>query len=182
MNRIGKSAGMIYPPMFAVLIAVCSWINIPSVVPFTMQTFGVILTLIMIGGRRGTVSLALYLFMGMIGLPVFHGFSSGPGVIMSSTGGYLLGFIFMGLIYWILTYIGKEQYWSRIAGLSLGTIACYGAGTVWFMFWYTAGTSPIDIGAALSMCVVPFVVPDIIKTVLAFWTAKKIERHTGKLY
>ena len=177
-----KTRNIIYAPVFASVIAVCAWLTVPAGIPFTMQTFGVCLTLLLLGGRGGTVSLMVYILLGTIGLPVFHGFSGGPGVLMSSTGGYLLGFVLMGLIYWGTTALGKDRLWSRIAGMSLGTIACYGAGIVWFMFWYTAGTSPIDIGTALSMCVVPFVVPDIIKMMLAFWTAKKIERHTGKLY
>ena len=182
MNRAGRTKEIIYPPLFALLMAVCSWINIPSAVPFTMQTFAVAMTLFILGGKRGTISLAVYLFMGAIGLPVFHGFTAGPGVIMSSTGGYLLGFVLMGLVYWGVTYLGKDRLWSRISGMVFGMSVCYGMGTCWFMLWYTDGISAASFAAALGICVVPFIIPDIIKILLALWAASKIEGHTGKLY
>lgn len=73
---------MIFIALFAVLIAVCSWISVPAVVPFTMQTFGVFFALNFLGGKKGILSILIYLMMGIIGLPVFSNGTAGIGVIM----------------------------------------------------------------------------------------------------
>ena len=78
---------MIYIALFGVLIGICSWITIPGAVPFTLQTFGVFLTVSVLGGKRGTSAVLLYIFMGLLGIPVFSGFQGGIGVILGPTGG-----------------------------------------------------------------------------------------------
>ena len=100
-NNKFKTTDLVYIAICAVMLAVCSWISIPTAVPFTMQTFGVFCVLLLLGGKRGTLAIVVFLLLGAIGLPVFAGFSGGMGSILGSTGGYLLGFIFIGLIYWI---------------------------------------------------------------------------------
>ena len=57
--------------LFVTLLAVCAWICIPTVVPFTMQTFAVFLAMIVLGGKKGTVVVGIYLLLGAIGIPVF---------------------------------------------------------------------------------------------------------------
>ena len=64
----------------AALLAVCSWISIPTVVPFTLQTLGVFLTLGLLGGKRGTLAVLAFILMAAIGLPVLSGFSGGVGL------------------------------------------------------------------------------------------------------
>lgn len=78
---------MAYIALLVVVIAVCSWISIPSVVPFTMQTFGVFCAVGLLGGFRGTVAVLIYILMGLIGLPVFSNFNGGVGYLMGPTGG-----------------------------------------------------------------------------------------------
>ena len=82
----------------AALMAVCSWISIPAAVPFTLQTFAVFLTTGLLGGRRSTIAVMLYIFLGAVGLPVFSGFSGGIGHLIGPTGGYIFGFSFTALI------------------------------------------------------------------------------------
>ena len=86
----------------AVLIAVCAWISIPIEIPFTMQTFGVFLALRLLKGKYGTLSILIYILLGAIGAPVFAGFSSGLGILLGPTGGYIIGFLFCGIIYMAL--------------------------------------------------------------------------------
>ena len=81
--------------MFAVLIAVCSWISIPLAVPITLQTFGVFCALAVLGGKRGFFAVLVYILLGAAGLPVFAGFKSGIGTLFGSTGGYIVGFLLM---------------------------------------------------------------------------------------
>ncbi len=60
-----------YIGMFAVIIAISSWISIPTAVPFTMQTFGISAALAVLGGKRGTYAVLTYLLLGGVGVPVF---------------------------------------------------------------------------------------------------------------
>ena len=102
VSRKWKTIDMAYIALFAVLMAVCSWISIPSVVPFTLQTFGVFVAVSVLGGKRGTLAVVLYLLMGIVGLPVFAGFSGGLGILLGSTGGYIVGFVFTALTMWLM--------------------------------------------------------------------------------
>ena len=82
----------------AALIAVCAWISIPADVPFTLQTFAIFTVCGLLGGRRGTVSVLVYLLLGAVGAPVFAGFRGGFASLIGTTGGYLVGFILLALI------------------------------------------------------------------------------------
>jgi biotin transport system substrate-specific component len=91
----------------AALIAVCAWLSVPvGQIAVTMQTFGVFLTLLLMGGKKGTLACGVYLLLGAVGLPVFSGFQGGPGVLLGPTGGYLLGFLLLALCYWLLQKAG----------------------------------------------------------------------------
>ena len=100
MNKQFRVVDLAYMAVCAALIAICSWISIPAAVPFTMQTFAVFCVLGLLGGKRGTISILVYILLGAVGLPVFAGFSGGIGILFGTTGGYIIGFIFVGLIYW----------------------------------------------------------------------------------
>ena len=94
---------MAYNALFAVLLTVCAWISVPLPVPFTLQTFAIFAALGILGGRRGTWAVAVYLLLGAVGLPVFSGFRGGLGALLGTTGGYILGFLALALVYWLVT-------------------------------------------------------------------------------
>ncbi len=96
-QRKSKTYDMVYISIFTVIIAVCSWISVPMTVPVTLQTFGVFAAVGILGGRRGTMSVLLYILLGAVGLPVFSGFSGGIGRLTGNTGGYIVGFLFSAL-------------------------------------------------------------------------------------
>lgn len=177
MNNNGKVRYMVYGAMFIALTAVCSWITIPATVQFTMQTFAVFLTLLVMGGKWGTVTVCAYVLTGLAGVPVFSGFKGGPGVLFGSTGGYIIGFIVMGLIYWVLTHFFGEKKPVKITAMAAGLAACYGFGTAWFMVVYTRTAEAIGIMTALGWCVLPLIIPDIVKMVLAWFVSGKIKAH-----
>ncbi len=155
----------------AALICVCSWITIPGPVPFTLQTFAVACVLGLLGGRNGTISVLCYLALGAAGLPVFHGFTGGIGVLLGATGGYLAGFIAMGLVYRLLA--GREPpVWRMALALILGLAVCYLLGTLWFARVYTGASGPIGFRAALALCVWPFLPFDAVKLALAVTIAR----------
>lgn len=171
-----KTYDIVYIGTFAVLMAICSWISIPTAVPFTLQTFGLCLTGGILGGKRGTMVILVYILLGAVGVPVFAGFHSGIGVLLGTTGGYIIGCIFSMLIMWGMEQIPGKR--NRILGLSmvLALIVCYGFGTAWFMVVYARTAGQAGLLTVLGWCVFPFVIPDLLKAALAFMLTKRLTK------
>ena len=96
-----RTLDMAYIALFAVLMAVCAWITVPlpkPLVQFTMQTFAMFMALTTLGGRRGLYAMVVYLLLGAVGVPVFSGFRGGLGVLLDTTGGYIIGFVAAALL------------------------------------------------------------------------------------
>lgn len=169
-----ETLDLVYMALGAVLIAICSWISIPTIVPFTMQTFAVFFVLSALGGKRGTVAIMIYVLLGAVGVPVFAQFTSGIGILLGNTGGYIVGFVFMGLTYWlIISLLGKKR-WVEILAMIIGIIVLYSFGTAWFMIVYAQANGAVGLATVLSWCVIPFIVPDLIKLVLALTLAWRL--------
>ncbi len=149
-------------------MAVCAWISIPiPPVAFTLQTLAVLLTLGVLGGKWGSVSILLYLLLGIIGLPVFSGFQSGASALPGPTGGFLWGFLVGGLVYWGLERLG------RLPAMIAAQLVTYVCGCIWFSLY--AGNA--GMGAALMTCVVPYLLPDAVKLALAHSLSKRISKQ-----
>ena len=138
-------------------------------VPISLTNLVIYFGLYILGTRRETVSYIVYLLIGLVGVPVFSGFTAGPAKMFGPTGGYLIGFIPMAVIAGIFieksgpeTGIGHDRHDSR-------NCCCYIFGTVWFVL-----VMKTSVQAALTMCVYPFIVFDIIKMVLAAWIGPQI--------
>ena len=165
---------MTYAALSAVLIAVCSWITIPAAVPFTLQTFAVFTVCSLLDGKLGLCAVALYMLLGAAGLPVFSGFGAGVGALFGPTGGYILGFAFTALAMWGVQVKFGDSLPVRVSGMALGLLLCYAFGTAWFMAVYARTSGPIGLGAALSMCVLPFILPDCAKIALALFVSARL--------
>lgn len=170
-----------YIALMAVLMAVCAWIAIPSAVPFTMQTFGVFVALSLLGGRRGTWSVGVYLLLGAVGLPVFAGFKGGLGALLGSTGGYIIGFFAAGLVYWLVTTILGTKVWVEAVAMVLGLMVCYAFGTAWFMVVYAQSAPAISVATALSWCVIPYIIPDLGKIALALVLSRRLGKQFKRI-
>ena len=170
-----RTRDMTLTALMAVLICVCTWICIPGPVPFTLQTLGVFTTLELQGARRGFWAAAAYLVMGAAGLPVFAGMAGGLGILLGPTGGYLVGFLALALVYRGVTALPGRDGVLRVAGHLLGLAACYAMGTAWFVLVSGSGTAGVK--AALVTCVAPFVLPDLAKLALALWLGKRLRRY-----
>ena len=149
------------------LIAVCSWLSIPFTVPFTLQTFAVCLVAALFGVRLGLLTVAGYILLGSIGVPVFAGFKGGFGVLLGATGGYIVGFLFTAFI----TGFAVERFGRKlpvlIVSMALGILVCYAFGTAWFMVVYAGNSGPVGLLTALGWCVFPYLLPDAAKIILA---------------
>ena len=176
MKRPFRLVDLCYMGICAALIAICSWISIPAAVPFTLQTFAIFCVLGMLGRKRGTVAIVVYILLGAVGIPVFTGFNSGLGALLGTTGGYILGFIFIGLIYWLAERLFGPKRTVRIAAMLLGLLVCYAFGTAWFMFVYARRAGAIALGTALGWCVLPFIVPDLVKMALALLLSDRLRK------
>ena len=165
---MGKTRDLSYMALMTALLVLCAWLVLPlGPVTFTLQTFGVFAALGILGGKRGTVTVLVYLALGLVGLPVFSGFSGGPAGFMTPTGGYLLGFLAAALLYWGLTSRGLSQ----LPAMALGLLACYSLGTLWFYLLYGS-----DLWGILTLCVFPYIIPDILKISLALVVTRRVSR------
>ena len=157
---------MVLASLFASLTALCGWLSIPiPPVAFTLQTFAVLLTLGVLGGKWGSVSILLYLLLGFIGLPVFSGFRGGAAAFLDPTGGFLWGFLAGALVYWALERAGK------LPALVAAQLIFYICGCWWFARY--SGS----LSAAVLSCVVPYLIPDGIKLWLAYTMSKRLRKH-----
>jgi biotin transport system substrate-specific component len=170
-----KVLNLVYIAIGAALIAICSWISIPTAVPFTLQTFAVFFVLLALGGERGTVATLVYVLLGAVGVPVFAGFTGGIGILFGNTGGYIIGFLLTGFIYMLFTKLFKKSFIMKIAALILGLAVCYAFGTAWFMHVYMKSSGEIGLLTVLGWCVFPFIIPDLLKLALAVVVSKRIE-------
>ena len=161
--------------VFAAVITVCAWISIPAAVPFTLQTLGIFLAVGLLGGRRGTISVGVYLLLGAVGAPVFSGFNGGIGYLLGATGGYLLGFLAMAAVMWGLTAALGDGPPAMALAMVLGLLACYALGTAWFMAVYTRTRGAVSLLSVLSSCVFPFVLPDLLKLGLALLLIRRLK-------
>ena len=160
----------------AALITICSWISIPlGPVPFTLQTLGILAVMLTIGGRRGTIAIVVYLALGAVGVPVFAGFKGGIGAFLGPTGGFLIGFVIAALVYWLLEKVLFKRLMNTavktwvfgILSFVIFEIVMYVIGVIWFMTVYAAQTGPVGLATVMGWCVIPFIIPDIVKMAVA---------------
>ena len=142
-------------------------------VPISLTNLVIYFSLYLLGWKLGTLSYVIYLLIGLVGVPVFSGFTAGPAKLFGPTGGYLIGFIPMAIIAGIV--IDKfSQRWIQILGMIVGTAICYAFGTAWFCI--QAGYT---VSAALAVCVIPFIPADLIKMVIAMIIGPEIRKRLG---
>lgn len=169
-----RAKDLVLCALFAALLALCAWIYIlVGDIAVTMQTFGLFLTLGLLGGKRGTTAVFLYLLLGAVGLPVFSGFQSGLGILLSPTGGYLLGFLAAAGVYWVMT-ARQNTPKGQLVAMILGLCVCYAFGCIWFSAVYLQGK--MGLLAVLLKCVVPYLIPDGMKLALAYFLAQKMRK------
>ena len=159
-----KTTEIAYIALSVAMIAICAWIQIPLVIPVTMQTFAVLTVSALLRLRCSTTAVIVYLLLGLIGVPVFSGFRSGAGILFSPTGGFLIGFFFTALLVPFLVQRLGRSVPALAFSMVCGLIPCYLFGALWYSYCYAGGTA---FGTALAICVLPFLIPDACKIVLA---------------
>ena len=174
-----RTLDLAYIALFAVLMALCAWITVPlpkPLVQFTMQTFAMFMALLVLGGRRGLYAMVVYLLLGAVGMPVFSGFRGGMGVLLDTTGGYIIGFVAAALVYWLVTARLGESLPVSAAACVLGLAVCYAFGTAWFLVVYARNVGPVGLTTALGWCVFPYIVSDLVKLALAAVLSRRVKK------
>lgn len=167
-----KTKDYTYIAIFAAIICISAWICIPATPPFTMQVFAVSLCCGILGAKKATLSLLIYMLLGAVGLPVFSGFRSGAAVLFGATGGYVLGFLpFAALSGWLCRR--AKNLFQLVLSLLAGLVACYISGTLWYSAFFLGDGGVL---AAILYCVVPFLIPDLIKIFLAALCIRKLKK------
>lgn len=153
--------------LFAALLCIFGPNSVPiGPIPISLTNFVLYFAIYIIETKGLTTSYVVYLLLGLVGLPVFSGYSGGAAKLFGPTGGYLIGFIPMIIIMGLAFYLPKASLMIRIAaaviGMIIGTIVAYAFGTVWFVhqahYTYTE---------ALAVCVYPFIPFDLAKIIIA---------------
>ena len=178
-NNKQRSAllNMVFTAMFTAIIAVCSMISIPvGEVPITLQTFAVCIAAALLGRKRGTLSVLIYILLGAVGVPVFSGMTGGIGVLAGPTGGYIIGFFFSALAMWGIERLFGNGTVCLLFSMLAGLFICYAFGTLWFMVVYTRQNGPVSLAAVLGWCVIPFIIPDLVKIAVALLIGPRIRR------
>lgn len=169
-----KIKNIVLTGLLTALLCVISPIAIPlpGGVGVSLSIFMVLLITYVAGVKRGLVCCLLYLLIGAVGLPVFSGFQGGLGKLIGPTGGYLVGYVAIVLVAGLFMRIGRrKQFWVLLGSL-LGVAVCYMLGNFWYMY-----TVKVSFYQALSVCVLPFIIFDIIKIVLVCITGPIIKKH-----
>ena len=150
----------------AAITCVLAPLSIPLAggVPVSLATFAIMLAGVLLGGSMGALSQLIYVLLGAVGLPVFAGWTGGPGKLLGMTGGFIVGYIplawLTGLIYKKFGGTAKKpvKILFMILGMIVGNLALYTLGTAWFM-----ALTGMTLEGSLAACVIPFLPGDVVK-------------------
>ncbi len=148
-------------------------LNIPiSPVPISLGFLGIYFICSVLGMKLGTLSVVVYILLGLAGLPVFTGFTGGPGKLFGPTGGYIIGYTFMALLCGLGVDKGKGRLLPTLASMILGSAVGYLFGTVWL-----ARQQSIGFVQALFLGVIPYIPVDIVKLAVGVAVGSRLRRR-----
>ena len=151
-------------------------LNLPfSPVPISLGTLAIYFVISVLGMKSGTVSVVLYILLGLVGLPVFANFTGGAGKLFGPSGGYIIGYIFMALICGWFTDKWADKAVLRFLGMLLGTAACYLFGTAWLAYQMS-----LTFPQALMAGVIPFIPADLVKLIIAMLLGYQLRKRLLK--
>jgi biotin transport system substrate-specific component len=175
-NKI-NTVDLVLTGLFTAVICIMSQIAIPiQPIPFTLSLLSIFLTGALLQPRYALLSVLAYILLGAFGVPVFAGLKGGFQVLTGYTGGYLMAYPLMAFVTAMLyKYIKKNKLLGLIAGMLLSLLLCYIIGTIWFTI-----VSGNDFITALTLCVVPFVLFDLLKIILAISISTVIRKALSR--
>ena len=162
--------------LFAALICVLSpfSLSVSGLIPVSLASFAVLLAAGMLEPKRAVSAVAVFIFLGAVGLPVFSGFQGGLQKLAGVTGGFITGFLPMAFIVSFI-YGRIKRKWALPLAMIAGTAVLYFFGTVWFML-----QTKNPLSSALASCVLPFLAGDAAKIVAACALTFALKERIGK--
>ena len=160
-----KTQKLVRIALMAAILCILGPLSFPlpfSAVPVSLSILGIFLAIVILEPVDAVASIALYILLGLVGLPVFSGFTGGVAKLFGPTGGYIIGYIPLVLIAWLFVKLFNRKIVFLCAGLILGTLACYALGTTWL-----AISAGMTFKAALLAGVIPFIPFDIAKLAIS---------------
>ncbi len=167
-----KIRNMVFTALFAAIICVVSPFKIPiGEVPITLATFAIYIAASVLNWKYGTLAVLVYILIGLVGLPVFSGFVGGVQKLVGPTGGFIIGYIPCAFIIGLIIDRHECRKWLYPVAMVVGTAVLYALGTVWIMI-----SLKYTLAAALMACVVPFLIFDAVKIILASVIAPRLRK------
>ena len=179
INKRLRIRSMAVISMCVAIIDVSSWIIVTFTVNFTLQTLAIFLISAVFGLKKSILAVLVYILIGICGVPIFSGFGAGIAAIVGPTGGYIIGFIF---IPFIMNVFIRRKFNKLILAVSMliALLVCYLFGTTWYCLVYDS-VSPVGFLSAISICVIPFVIPDLLKILIATLISARLKPIIDKL-
>lgn len=175
--------------LMAAITCIAGPLSLPlpfSPVPVSLTNLAIYFSVYILGMKRGTISYLVYLLLGLVGLPVFSAFTSGPAKLFGPTGGYLIGFIFMAIICGFCVDRWNGRFVASFLGMAAGTAVCYLFGTVWLAYQMTLSAEQQSLNfiqalpAAFAAGVLPFIIGDLVKMVLTLFVGSQVRVRVTK--
>lgn len=168
---------MVLVSLMSAVCCILSPLSIPiGPIPVSLSVLAVMLCAYILGPRLGTLSVLLYILLGLFGMPVFSGFAGGPAKLFGPTGGYIIGYLPLVFIAGLCIVKHKDSWFLQVTGMFAGLFTCYLIGTVWFM-----ALTHMSLTKSLALCVYPFIAFDAVKILTAFFLGNTIARITERL-
>lgn len=156
--------------LMTAITCVLSIITLPlGPVPLTLSVLAVFLVGALLPPLQAMITLWAYVLLGLAGLPVYAGMASGLGVVLGPTGGYLLSYPFMALVFSLMCR--RRVLWQSILGIPLAIVLCHGVGSL----WYSAVTH-VPLAQTFAACSLPFLLPDLLKGAAALLLSRAVPR------
>ena len=182
-----KGERVFTPTVVLPVLVLLLLVGLPRLLPRYVPDFGtplaffaamlcVFLCVAVLGMKRGTVAVVLYLLIGFAGLPVFAGFSGGPGAIFRPAGGFLVGFVPLALLSGWTVDRYPHSVLAQFAGMFAGLVVLYVFGTTW-LIWITK----LPLEKALRAAVYPFVALDSAKAAVAILFGRVLKKRLALL-
>ena len=166
-----------YSALFTALISVLTYITIPlpfSPVPITAQSLAVMAAALILSTQETIFAIGTFLFLGIVGVPVFSGGRAGLGVIFGPSGGYLIGFLIGGIIINLLAK-DKDKFWQVLTAVIIGGIfVIHFIGFIWLSYSTGMGLKEAFFAGSL-----PFIPGDLFKAVLASYLGIRVNKGLG---
>ena len=165
-----KIKKMIFCSLFAAICAIFSQISIPA--GFTVISLATAAFFIaggLLGAKLGTLSIAIYIALGAVGLPVFSNFRGGISHLVGPAGGYIIGYLVGALVIGLIVQ-KQNKFWLYCIAMLAGIAVCYTLGTAWYIY-----ITKNPLGVSLMSCVVPFIPGDLIKIALSAWLCRRLK-------